>query len=410
MVIGGIQMNISKEFNEKMPGLARGGGYVCGDNDTRFSQANIISRCIDQFVLFQVVDRIVFEMQGLHKPIDIFDKLIKCLGLHKKIINTDKEEENRNARIKALESSNESFEQRKQTDSLVINELRKKIEEKDREIEDKTRELEEVNDEPDGKLTLTTMFPNELRCFLTRMRCYTDEIQFAASNTDIMFRGMDPSSRAMFKLFYLSSRFAEFDCSENVLCKFNVHHMLAVLSRAKKDDALMIETGPGKLFLTIQGNRHSRFTVATTAVTNPIKDMDLDFGANIGLDLDKFRDMVKAVEKKKDYIRVKCTKTALNLFSVSQADMDGFGGRETEKVKADAKLTKLQDETLRIRAKNPAESVYFGRFIKDAIIPSPVGNSIGRVGLNFSTDFPLKISYNVVDKYLFEFVIAPEAK
>ena len=245
-------------------------------------------------------------------------------------------------------------------------------------------------------MKLTLAEPRYFKDSISIISDLVNEGTFKVNPEAIELVAMDPANVAMvvFKLF--SSSFTEYSLEKPVELAINLSNLKQILRRVKPTDIMTLELSEqNKLLVTLHGGNTRTFSL-------PIIDLDereqrvpeLTFNSGLRLHSSILTDAVEDVDIVGDSVMFSATK---ELFTV-QAEGD-LSHAKIEIQPGDSAAIEVVGETQKAK--------YSIEYLKKMIVASKLADE---VHINFSSDYPLKLDYKVVDKLLLSFILAPRVE
>jgi proliferating cell nuclear antigen len=212
-------------------------------------------------------------------------------------------------------------------------------------------------------------------------------------NSDLLeLIAMDPANVAMVAFRMPASSFLKFEVSEPTNLTVNLNSLKQILRRTKSSDTLTIEQEENKLKIILQSTSTRTFYL-------PLIDMDnkeqkiptLSFSAKISTLSSLLNDAVDDVDVVGESVTFGAQ--AEQFIVASKGDLS----KATVEIPADGQ-TKIEC------SEDGAKAKYSIEYLKKMIQGSKLSD---HVTIEFSKDYPLKISYLVKDKVDLSFVLAP---
>ncbi len=219
------------------------------------------------------------------------------------------------------------------------------------------------------------------------------EAQFKIGADSVDLVAMDPANVAMVIFKLLGSAFTEYDVKDEQKIALNLNNLKQILRRAGSNDILTMEMHENKFKITLKSN-----TVRTFYL--PIIELDekeqkipsLNFPVTITTDCNVLNEAIEDVDivaESVSFIAEKSKFTVSAEGDLSQAKIE---------IKADDATEIIADSDSTIKAKYSIE------YLKKMIQGSKLAP---KVNINFNKDYPLKLSYQVINKLMMNFILAP---
>ncbi len=211
-----------------------------------------------------------------------------------------------------------------------------------------------------------------------------DEGLFIINKEGISLKAMDPSSISMISFYMPNKAFSKFSVDKNVSLGLNIDNLNKILSRTRDGESLVMKDVDNKLSLEFigQGSRR-RYKLQLVDVKKSVeKEPNVDFDANVEMNGDPLKDIIKDANLISSYISFKASKEQ---FAVSAR---GESGELEELHEAEGGMIK------KVEAKKNAESTFNLELLDNMVRSCPTG---GAVTLSLKSSEPLKLRYNIGD-------------
>ncbi len=173
----------------------------------------------------------------------------------------------------------------------------------------------------------------------------------------------------------------------------NLGHLTTVLKRVKSGDRLCFELGRGKMKISIEGSSMRIFEIPILDIKTekpPIEQ--LVFTGHAELDSAVLEESIADAEVVADSIFIE---GGPDLFRLSAKG-------ELSSVKVELKAG--QPGLLTLNAKSPIRSQYALDYLKKMV---KIAKLIPQVSLEWGTDYPMKLTFRLIDKMQVVFILAP---
>jgi len=218
-----------------------------------------------------------------------------------------------------------------------------------------------------------------------------NEATFKVDRDKIELIAMDPANVAMVIFKLLSSAFIEYDVKEKVDLTVNLDNLKQILKRLNADDILTLELVNNKLRLELKSNTNRVFNLSLINSEETVKKVpELKFPLKIETQTSLFDQAIEDTDIVSDSVSFIVDK---DKFSI-----EALGTLTT------AKVDLLPDAQTKIQGESKVTSRYSLEYLKKMIKASRLADE---VVIQFNKDYPLKLSYKILDKMLMEFILAP---
>jgi proliferating cell nuclear antigen len=222
-----------------------------------------------------------------------------------------------------------------------------------------------------------------------------DEGLFKVDKNGLSLLAPDRTMVSVTDFRLLSSAFEEFSVDKDESIGLNLSHFASVLKRVGLGDKLTIESGSksNMLKITAKGSSTRTFEIPLIEVSTEKPPIDqLSFEGSIAMSSELFEEGIADAEVIGDSV-------------ILEAGPEGFSMRAKGDVRSsnldigknDKGLLKL-DFKEKVKAQYPLE--YLKKMIK-------AGKIAKHLTIEFSNDYPIRLTYKVIDKAQLSFVLAP---
>jgi proliferating cell nuclear antigen len=217
------------------------------------------------------------------------------------------------------------------------------------------------------------------------------EVNFKITPDWIEMIAMDPANVAMVVFKLMGSTFTEYDVKEPVTLGINLNNLKQVIKRAKSNDQITLETDANKLKITFKGTTTRTFHLPLLPPEeSDKKEPTLSFKTTITTDSSILCDAIDDADIVAESV------TFL-------ADSEGFSVQavgDSNKVNIDIDPAKGTD----ISSTEKSKAKYSIEYLKKMISGSKIS---GKVKIQFSKDYPLKLEFVEKDSVQLVFILAP---
>jgi proliferating cell nuclear antigen len=217
-----------------------------------------------------------------------------------------------------------------------------------------------------------------------------DEGVFNVTKEGVTLKAMDPSSISMISFFMPSKAFSKYDVEKSVGLGLNIDNLSKIMSRARDGEALIMKEHDNKLTLEFSGQSKRRFKTQLIDVRKSVeKEPNVQFDANIEINGETFKELVKDATIVSEYISLKATKDQFVI------DCRGDSGELNEEHLSDGSAIK------KISSEKSAEATFNLQFLENMVKSCPPGSYID---ISLKSNEPLKLSYKVGDAQITYFL------
>ena len=217
-----------------------------------------------------------------------------------------------------------------------------------------------------------------------------DEGVFNVTKEGVTLKAMDPSSISMISFFMPSKAFSKYDVEKSVGLGLNIDNLSKIMSRARDGEALIMKEHDNTLTLEFSGQSKRRFKTQLIDVRKSVeKEPNVQFDANIEINGETFKELVKDATIVSEYISLKATKDQFVI------DCRGDSGELNEEHLSDGSAIK------KISSEKSAEATFNLQFLENMVKSCPPGSYID---ISLKSNEPLKLSYKVGDAQITYFL------
>jgi len=221
-----------------------------------------------------------------------------------------------------------------------------------------------------------------------------NEATFKIDKDKIELIAMDPANVAMVIFKLLSTAFTEYDVKEPLDLTINLDSFKQVLKRINADDTMTLELINNKLKIELKSNTTRTFNLSLINSEASVKKVpDLKFPLKIEMQTSLFDQAIEDSDIISDSVSFIVDKDMFTLESLGSL--------------TSSKVDLLNDNLTKIQAQDKVSSRYSIEYLKKMIKTSKLSNE---VLIQFNKDYPLKLSYKILDKMLMEFILAPRVQ
>jgi proliferating cell nuclear antigen len=220
-----------------------------------------------------------------------------------------------------------------------------------------------------------------------------DEGVFRIDNSGFALLAPDRAMVAVVDFKILPTAFQSWSVEQPTELGLNLAHLTTVLKRAKSGDSICIEPGRGKLKISIEGSSVRTFEIPILdikAEKPPIEQ--LKFAGQVELDSSILDESIADAEIVADSIFIE-------------------GGPDIFRLSAKGELKSLKIEfrpgqsgLLSLNTKLPIKSQYALDYLKKM---AKIAKIVPQVCLEWGTDYPLRLTFTIIDKMRLAFILAP---
>jgi proliferating cell nuclear antigen len=194
----------------------------------------------------------------------------------------------------------------------------------------------------------------------------------------------------------LASSFSEYDAGGTPSFAINLQSFKQILRRATANDTLVLETQENKLKVVIRGSSTRTFHLPLLDLEEREQRVpDLKFNATVTTDALQLQMAIDDADIVAESLAFIVEDSSL------QINAEGDLSRALIEMVADGTTKIVIKEGQKVRARYSIE--YLKKMIQAAKLSE-------KVTIEFSKDYPLKLSFKVIDKLALEFILAPRVE
>lgn len=288
---------------------------------------------------------------------------------------------------KTSEEPQEGIKSRKKT---------KKDKPKEKAQEGETKEKEEATQEkmekglPEFELVISE--PYLLKEPINNIKELINEAKIKVSKDRLSLVEMDPANVSMSIFELLSSAFVEWDAKEEFIMGINLNNFAQILRNAKKEDIVVLKRNEAfKLGIEMKGNTTRKFEIPVIELDEKEQKIpELKHDVKVRMPTKDLKEQIKGADEVAEAVTFKVER---GKFTVSaKGDLAKFNTENKE------------GEHVEIDAKKDSVARYSVEYIKKMTNAVKISDE---VVLEFSTDYPLKMSFVQVDRLKLVHILAP---
>jgi len=223
-----------------------------------------------------------------------------------------------------------------------------------------------------------------------------NEGSFDGDKNGIKLRAMDPSHVAMVDFEWPNTIFDEYFCDEPTKLCINISEMLKFLKRVGSDESieLNLDSKRARLNMILRGKYTRTFNMATLEpIAEAIPAPNISFNAMAKITTSCLRNAIDDVSTVSDHIQFEMTMDKLILKA------SGYIGSASVEVEKDS------EELLSLKVKEKSKATFSLSYLLDTI--KAASNISDIVTVEFSTDMPLRLDFEMSQKSKLQYYLAP---
>ncbi|MBT3303797.1 proliferating cell nuclear antigen (pcna) [Candidatus Woesearchaeota archaeon] len=246
-------------------------------------------------------------------------------------------------------------------------------------------------------MKLTLAEPKYLKESISIISELVNEAKFKVTSNGIEMIAMDPANVAMVVFKLLSSCFVEYNIKKETEIGINLTNLRQVLRRAKPTDAVTLEFGEdNKLTVILKSKTTRSFSIPVMELEDKEQKVpELAFPVIIETDAEVISEAIEDIGVVSESVTLICEQKKLILKG------EGNLSKAQVEIESDKKTIITNDETDPVKAKYSIE--YFKKIIGGSKLSD-------RVTLLFDKEYPMKLTFQEVDKVQLSFILAPRVE
>jgi len=224
-----------------------------------------------------------------------------------------------------------------------------------------------------------------------------DEANFVATPEGLSLRAMDPSHVAMVEVELPKSFFDDYECEENINIGVNLDEFRKILRRGSAKDRLSLEvTSDRKLKIIFSNKAERSFSIPLLDIAGEeIASPSIEFNVYGRLASEVFEDAIKDASLISDYVKISADGDFLKISASG------------ERGDVEVKLSEASGSLIELNVKEPSSSTYSLNYLEDLVKASRASEILV---LEFSTDMPLKLSFELPNEGRITYYLAPRVE
>lgn len=244
-------------------------------------------------------------------------------------------------------------------------------------------------------MKLTLAEPKLLKDSIGIISELVNEASFKVNKDGLELIAMDPANVAMVIFKMLSSSFVEYDVPDEIMIAVNLDNFNQVLRRVKPSDTLTLELDDdkNKLRMKLRGESSRTFNLSLIDVDESEQKVpELKFGVQAGMPSSVFNEAIEDMDIVSESVAF--------IAEANKLTIESEGRLNAAKVE----VSTDEELSLSIGDESKVLSKYSIDYLKKIVKGSKLTNN---VKLNFGKEYPLRVDYNIVDKLMLSFILAP---
>lgn len=224
-----------------------------------------------------------------------------------------------------------------------------------------------------------------------------NEARFKVSSTGIELVAMDPANVAMVLYKLLSSSFVEYKVDKEREIGINLGNLKQVLRRIKPNDMLSLEVGTNnKLKVTLKSNTTRVFSLPIIELDEKEQRIpDLKFPVKITTKAQTLNDAIEDADIVGESVTFSAVTGKFSVFA------------EGDLSRAEIDIPEDEETKVMLQGSDKVKAKYSVEYLKKMITGAKLTED---VTIQFNNDYPLKISFDAVDRVSLAFILAPRVE
>lgn len=245
-------------------------------------------------------------------------------------------------------------------------------------------------------MKLTLAEPKYLKDSISIISELVNEAKFKITANAMELVAMDPANVAMVIFKLLSSSFIEYEVKQETELTIDLSNLKQILRRAGANDMLTLEVQENKLNIILKGKSTRTFSIPLLDAEEKEQVVpELNFPASIEMKSSVLNNAIEDV----DIVAESLT---------FQVDANSFiVNGESDLSKANIEIPGDEETKISLEGVEQVKAKYSVEYLKKIMDASKLSED---VTIQFNNDYPLKLSYNVVDKLHLSFILAPRVE
>ncbi len=245
-------------------------------------------------------------------------------------------------------------------------------------------------------MKLSLAEPKYLKDSIAIISDLVNEARLKIGKDGIELVAMDPANVAMVVFKLLASAFSEYTIEKETNLALNLNNLRQVLRRAKPNDMITLEVEDNKLKVQLRSDSVRTFSL-------PIMDLEekeqripeLIFPVSIETNSSFLNEAIEDVDIVADAVSFVAEPKKF----IVQAEGDLSS--------ANIEIKESDNTKISMEGKDRIKAKYSVEYLKKMI----QGNKLAdKVTIHFNHDYPLKLTYNAIDRVLLSFILAPRVE
>lgn len=231
---------------------------------------------------------------------------------------------------------------------------------------------------------------------LSAISALIEEADFNATADGIKLRAMDPSHVAMVDLEWKKTGFDEYQCDKSSTIRINIESMLKLSKRIKSDETLEINFNEEtkEIDFILKKKITKKFTMPTlTPAGEEVPTPKVEFNSTIKVAIGNFKEIMEDAQTVSDHVKLEASVDKLIVKSSSELS------------RVNIEIEKDSDILLDLNVKENSIATYNLNYLAEMV---KAGSLLSETAMiEFSTNMPIKIEFEIPDKGNLIYYLAP---
>lgn len=241
-------------------------------------------------------------------------------------------------------------------------------------------------------MRLKTIDPVSLIGIVKTISNFLEEANFLATPEGLRLAGMDPARVSYVVMNLPKTYFEEYESKEKEEITFKTEELYKILSRAQREDTVILEVNEGEAYFRFEGFAERTFRIQSLSSPYSENNLNLNFGARLKIQSNVFVDVVSELEEIGDILNI--TVRDQGVVFKSKGDL----ATEEVEVTSDYGLLEIEVKQGEVTSLHSLE--YFKKLVDMKSASDIVELSVGR-------GIPCKVRFELPQGGIYDTYIAP---
>lgn len=236
-----------------------------------------------------------------------------------------------------------------------------------------------------------------LKDILTAVSTIVGEATFNITSSGMQLRAMDASRVALVDLTLPEKTFTEFKCDKQMSLGIDINNLLKLIKKATKENiiTLSLDDTDARMAVSIKGKYSRRFEVPVlTSEATEVPEIKVAYHTSAKMMVDGLKDVVDDASLVAEHMKFEAE-------GIDKVYINATG----DLMKVKIRLTKGDDVLIEMDSKEDSKGQYSILFLNEILKASSATAQM--VDVDWSTDMPLRLSFNVEREAKIIFNLAP---